>query len=242
MVTARTVTTLHTISASSLYTFLRFPACSRSATTIYSPLAVKREHSMHLKAKTSVQPRSVSTQAAGLPRCRSSSSTSSSTRRSRCSTAGRPRRPIATRAALTGSTAAVLATLNAAQAPAAAFQLAEGSDSIAQAGGALGIVLGGVFGALWFLEKQSSASGAAEAAAAKAEVKARDETIANLEKELEAERKVRASLRCADVVVGWGPAPMCQEPRFSQQHYLSLATSWKPSRRPAPPIITPSPK
>jgi hypothetical protein len=78
--------------------------------------------------------------------------------------------------------------------PALLAQVSEGPDFI-QLGGVVGIALGAVFLALWNLERQSAARGAAEAAALRAEVAARDEELGRLRAELQAERKVCMGMR-----------------------------------------------
>lgn len=72
----------------------------------------------------------------------------------------------------------------------AVADISEGSPDLLQLASVLGIVFGGAAVALWSLERQTSAQNAAAAEAAAAKVKARDDVIARLEAELEAERKV----------------------------------------------------
>ncbi|KIZ03593.1 hypothetical protein MNEG_4367 [Monoraphidium neglectum] len=107
-------------------------------------------------------------------------------------------RPVCSAAALSEASAATAVALGhttllaraSSEGPALLAQVSEGPDFI-QLGGVVGIALGAVFLALWNLERQSAARGAAEAAALRAEVAARDEELGRLRAELQAERKKR---------------------------------------------------
>jgi len=98
--------------------------------------------------------------------------------------------------AAVAAAAAVIATTHPLPQPLSLLSEAQQSLDLAQLGGTLGIVFGGAFCALWILERKAAADGAAALAAAKGEIANREERIAGLERELEAERKVRAVAVC----------------------------------------------